>query len=191
MMNYIQTDVQKEVDDRLNTARIQATQILISYGDSLEQQHQEKLYHITNQFKKQEDMLKAEQDYLISSHKLNLENEFSNFLLDDIQKSLLEYTISHPKEYHQTLHSWIKKTHDALNNSTINFTVNATDIEIVKTITTQLSLTGDIDISTHVSAGFIAQTKDGVIVDLCFETLFNERKQQLLNISMQILKESL
>lgn len=191
MMDYITNDVQKEVNDKINNARVQATKTLIAYGESLDAQHEEKLAHVKSQLHKKEDTLKAEQDFIISSQKLKLENEFSNFLLEDIKQSLLEYTKFNPQEYQKTLYSWIEKTLNSLKNNHIDFTFNQNDHDIIQTITSKLSIQGALNFSTQISAGFIAQTKDGVIVDLSFETLFSERKQQLLNISMQILKENL
>ncbi len=190
MVGYIQDEVHKEVDDQVNNAKIQSTQSLIALGEELEHQQEEKIAHVNSQLKKREEMLKAEQDFIFSSKRLNSENEFVDILSEDIKNSLIDYTQKNPKEYQQILSSWFKKVIEALQTKKINIIHSSTDKEVLQKILADSSIEGSINISPRVSAGFIAQTEDGVIVDLSFETLFAERKQQLLNIAMQIVKEN-
>lgn len=191
MIDYIHSDIQKEIEDKINTTRVKNTQSLISYGESLERQHEDKLFHIKTQLQKQEEKLKAEQDFRINSQNLASENEFSDFLLDDLKTNLLDYVSQNQQQYQQVLQSWLKKTAHALDTNHFNIKCSAKDTDMIQKILSELSITAKLDSSSRISAGFIAQTDSGVIVDLCFETLFNERKQQLLNISMQILKENM
>ncbi len=190
MVGYIQDEVHKEVGDQVNNAKIQSTQSLIALGEELEHQQEEKIAHVNSQLKKREEMLKAEQDFIFSSKRLNSENEFADILTEDIKNSLIEYTQKNSKAYQQILSSWLKKVVEALQTKKFDVTINPKEEGLLSTILSELPIEVSINTSPRVSAGFIAQTEDGVIVDLSFETLFTERKQQLLNIAMQIVKEN-
>ncbi|MGL4676510.1 MAG: hypothetical protein ACRCWI_02440 [Brevinema sp.] len=191
MVDYIHEEVHKEVEDQINSVKIQLTQSLISLGGELERQQEEKLYHITTQLAKREEMLKAEQDFLFATKYLKSENEFAEQLLQDLKSSLLSYTKQNHLLYHQTQYSWLKKTLNILKTKNLQITICENDQEIFHTILSSFSIQCEMNLSTKINAGFIAQSEEGVVVDLSFDTLFSERKQQLLNIVMQILKESL
>ncbi|MGL5956480.1 MAG: hypothetical protein ACRC0X_07770 [Brevinema sp.] len=191
MVDYIQEEVHKEVEGQINSAKIQLTQSLMSLGEELERQQEEKLYHITTQLTKREEMLKAEQDFLFAAKSLQSENEFSEQLLQDLKSSLLSYVKQNLPLYHQIQHSWLQKTIDILQTDHLRIIIGKDDQEIFHNILSAFSIQAVVEPISKISAGFIAQSDDGVIVDLSFETLFTERKQQLLTIVMQILKESL
>ncbi|MDK2817988.1 MAG: hypothetical protein KFW21_00890 [Spirochaetota bacterium] len=191
MVTYIQEQVRVEIEDQFNRVKLEGTRSLIALGEELELDQENKIYESTNHYLKLESMLKAEQDFVITNKKLNLEQEFTDFLLIELKKSLLDYVQMNRQEYQQILQSWLKKVNEALNGIKITITVNENDVDFVKQLLLSLSISGHTKSSQKIKAGLYVEGESGVVVDLTFETLFIERKEQLLNISMQILKESL
>ncbi len=191
MMNHIENEVQKQVEDEINKAKIESTQSLIALGEELDNRHEERVAHIKNQLQKKEDMLKAEQDFILANKNRSLENSFSDEMLADIESALIEYTKTNTAKYQEALSSWIRQVCDALHTDNIEFSVAAGDKDFVQKALSSLPVKSSVAVSPRISAGFVAAAKGGVTVDLSFESLFAERTQRILDISMQILKESL
>jgi vacuolar-type H+-ATPase subunit E/Vma4 len=191
MVTYIQEQVHTEIEDQFNKAKIEATQSFIALGEELDEHQENKIYQITDRLLKQENMLKAEQDFIMSNKQLTLEQEFTEEFIQELKAALLNYTHTNKEKYQQILQSWLVKVNEALQGMKIAITVNERDVELIKQLLTSLSISGHVDSSPKIKAGLYVEGESGVIVDLTFNTLFIERKEKLLNISMQILKENL
>lgn len=191
MIHQIQDEVSQEVAAQINKVKILHTQELIELGESLDLDQEEKFYHLKNQLKKKEVMLKAEQDFLISHQLLLSEDAFVEELLIDIKQCLLEYPTTHFQKYKLVLQQWIQKISEVFSDEKCEFLVQENDYVMVKELLAQNSLKTTLAVSPKVHGGLWVKNDKDVIIDLTLNTLFEERKQQILNISLQILKESL
>lgn len=188
MLEHIKAETMKEVDDHKNQVKIETAKVLIAYGEALEQQQEEQLYFLSEQLKKKETMLKSEQDFIFSTQDLKAEDQFIEELLLILDQELLKY-IEDEDRYESMLTSWFEKVCEALCSVKLTISVREQDLKIINKIIKSLSMNASVEVDPNIQVGFFVAGEEDVFVDLTYKTLFKERKQELLNIVMNILKE--
>ena len=189
MIAYIQEETKKEVDDHKNQVNMEETKKLIARGEELERHHEEEIYQYKSQLKKREETLKAEQDFIFSTQELTAESQFTDELFVLLNQELLHYIEEHKDVYERTLEIWLAKVQEALGVIQMILKAREQDLEIIKKYSKALDMDIALESAPHITAGFLIQAEGGVFVDLTFKTLFQEQKDQLLAVSMQMIKE--
>lgn len=191
MFIEIQQETLKEIDDYKNRATIEATKSLMEKGESLENFYKEKKEKFIAHLEKHEEMLKAEQDFICRTTTLKENEAFYDKLLENLNHELLQYIEDHQSEYKKILNSWLQKSINSMDSDQLTFKVSSKDMDMIQSLLKELSPKSIVEVDHDIKAGFLVFSDKGVKIDLSFQTLFHERKQNLLSISIRILKERL
>ncbi|MGL5721724.1 MAG: hypothetical protein ACRCY4_04925 [Brevinema sp.] len=187
MINDIEKDAQEDVVAARDRAKAESTKALISKADQWESFYQDKKDKLRIQLERREASLKAEKDFSFRTANIVAEDKFAESLLPFIHDTVLSFVDQNLAEYLTILDGWFNQVLSVLEGE-LTVTINPRDISILKPY--QSKITSIIEDSSLV-AGIIVSSSQGVRVDLSFETLYADHKDQLQNLVMKELKENI
>ncbi|MGL4562881.1 MAG: hypothetical protein ACRCVW_03395 [Brevinema sp.] len=189
MFDHVQNETKKEVEEHINSIKVSMAKKLIAFGEEEEKQLHQKKERLISQLMKKEEVLKSEQEFQYKAKVHAIENMLADQVLDFIKVNLLEFANSNQR-YYQILLSWFRKALNLMQKQQIVIYVADKDQQHIQALLNEMDWQYTFEVSATVKAGFIINGMSGETIDLSFDTLFQERKEYLLQSAMSILKEN-
>ncbi|MGL4560739.1 MAG: hypothetical protein ACRCV0_00415, partial [Brevinema sp.] len=189
MFDHVQNETKKEVEEHINSIKVSMAKKLIAFGEEEEKQLHQKKERLISQLMKKEEVLKSEQEFQYKAKVHAIENMLADQVLDFLKVNLLEFANSNQR-YYQILLSWFRKALNLMQKQQIVIHVADKDQQHIQALLNEMDWHYTFEVSATVKAGFIINGMSGETIDLSFDTLFQERKEYLLQSAMSILKEN-